>query len=91
MATLFGKWDESMYYVIGDSSGKGKDYESLSDARLLWKRSKPPEFLTRYNLTRFAITLNELSPGLKVHSDDFTEHSNLTPAFVSSGVMKTLC
>ncbi|KAG2709120.1 hypothetical protein I3760_05G224200 [Carya illinoinensis] len=65
VATLFGKWDESMYYVIGDSSGKGKDYESLSDARLLWKRSKPPEFLTRYNLTRFAITLNELSPGLK--------------------------
>ncbi|KAG6707338.1 hypothetical protein I3842_06G025800 [Carya illinoinensis] len=65
LATLFGKWDESMYYVIGDSSGKGKGCESLSDARLLWKRSKPPEFLTRYNLTRFAITLNELTPGLK--------------------------
>ncbi|KAF5442468.1 hypothetical protein F2P56_035121 [Juglans regia] len=65
VATLFGKWDESMYYVIGDSSGKGKGCESLSDARLLWKRSKPPELLTRYNLTRFAITLNELTPGLK--------------------------
>ncbi|XP_062146317.1 oxysterol-binding protein-related protein 1C isoform X2 [Alnus glutinosa] len=65
MATLYGKWDESMYFVNGDSSGKGKGYEPLSDARLLWKRSKPPKFITRYNLTRFAITLNELSPGLK--------------------------
>ncbi|GLT70880.1 hypothetical protein SLA2020_429330 [Shorea laevis] len=65
MATLYGKWDESMYFVNGDSSGKGKGYESLSDARMLWKRSKPPQFMTRYNLTRFAITLNELTLGLK--------------------------
>ncbi|XP_062020324.1 oxysterol-binding protein-related protein 1C-like [Rosa rugosa] len=64
VATLFGKWDESMHYVNGDCSGKGK-FESLSDARLLWKRSKPPKFPTRYNLTRFAITMNELLPGLK--------------------------
>ncbi|XP_044510615.1 oxysterol-binding protein-related protein 1C-like isoform X2 [Mangifera indica] len=65
MATLFGKWDESMHYVIGDFSGKGKGLESLSDAHLLWKRSAPPKFPTRYNFTRFAITLNELTPGLK--------------------------
>lgn len=65
VATLFGKWDESMHYVDGDCSGKGK-FESLSDAHLLWKRSKPPKFPTRYNLTRFAITMNELLPGLKV-------------------------
>ncbi|KAM5564141.1 oxysterol-binding protein-related protein 1C [Rosa sericea] len=64
VATLFGKWDESMHYVNGDCSGKGK-FESLSDAHLLWKRSKPPKFPTRYNLTRFAITMNELMPGLK--------------------------
>ncbi|XP_050365990.1 oxysterol-binding protein-related protein 1C-like [Argentina anserina] len=64
VATLFGKWDESMHYVDGDCSGKGK-FESLSDARLLWKRSKPPKYPTRYNLTRFAITMNELLPGLK--------------------------
>ncbi|XP_057795835.1 oxysterol-binding protein-related protein 1C-like [Salvia miltiorrhiza] len=63
MATLFGKWDESMHYVDGDCS-KGKGHESLSEARLLWKRSKPPQFPTRYNLTRFAITMNELTPGL---------------------------
>lgn len=66
VATVFGKWDESMHYVIGDCSGKAKGSDPLSDARLLWKRSKPPNFQTRYNLSRFAITLNELTPGLKV-------------------------
>ncbi|KAL3839974.1 hypothetical protein ACJIZ3_024565 [Penstemon smallii] len=65
VATLFGKWDESMHYVNGDYSSKGKGHEPLSEAHLLWKRSKPPKFATRYNLTRFAITLNELIPGLK--------------------------
>ncbi|KAK9291524.1 hypothetical protein L1049_019472 [Liquidambar formosana] len=65
VATLFGKWDESMLYMNGDCSGKGKGSDSLSEARLLWKRSKPSKFQTRYNLTRFAITLNELNPGLK--------------------------
>ncbi|XP_012078163.1 oxysterol-binding protein-related protein 1C isoform X2 [Jatropha curcas] len=65
VASLFGKWDESMHYVNGDCPTKGKGYESLKDAHLLWKRSKPPQFPTRYNLTRFAITLNELTPGLK--------------------------
>ena len=66
VATLFGKWDESMRYVIGDCLGKGKGSDTMSEARLLWRRSKPPKFSTRYNLTRFAITLNELIPGLKV-------------------------
>ncbi|KAF8733767.1 hypothetical protein HU200_014614 [Digitaria exilis] len=65
VATLFGKWDESMHYVMGDCFGKGKGSEQFSEAHLLWKRSKPPQFPTRYNLTRFAITLNELTPGLK--------------------------
>lgn len=65
VATLFGKWDESVFYVNGDCSGKGKGSD-LSEAHLLWKRSKPSQYLTRYNLTRFAIALNELTPGLKV-------------------------
>ncbi|KAK7351141.1 hypothetical protein VNO77_10368 [Canavalia gladiata] len=65
VSTLFGKWDESMHFVNGDYTGKGKGHESLSEAHLLWKRSKPPKFPTRYNFTRFAITLNELTPGLK--------------------------
>lgn len=60
-----------MHYVNGDCSGKGKGLESLSDAYLLWKRSKPPQFPTRYNLTRFAITINELTPGLKVVSTTY--------------------
>ncbi|KAK7267254.1 hypothetical protein RIF29_19921 [Crotalaria pallida] len=64
-STLFGKWDESMHFVNGDYSGKGKGHESLSEAHLLWKRSKPPTDPTRYNFTCFAITLNELTPGLK--------------------------
>lgn len=66
VATLFGKWDESMHYVHGDCSEKGKGFDSLSEAQLLWKRSRPPQFPTRYNFTRFAMTLNELTPGLKV-------------------------
>lgn len=65
VATLFGKWDESMYYVIGDGNFKPKDFSS-SDASLLWKRTMPPANLTRYNLTSFAITLNELIQGLEV-------------------------
>ncbi|XP_073147711.1 oxysterol-binding protein-related protein 1C-like [Henckelia pumila] len=65
VATVFGKWDESLHYVNGDCASKGKTNESLAEAHLLWKRSKPPKFPTRYNLTRFAITLNELTPGLK--------------------------
>ncbi|KAK8580276.1 hypothetical protein V6N12_070557 [Hibiscus sabdariffa] len=64
VATIFGKWNESMHYVNEDCS-KGKEQESLTEANLLWKRSKPPKNPTRYNLTRFGITLNELTPGLK--------------------------
>ncbi|XP_039003256.1 oxysterol-binding protein-related protein 1C-like isoform X2 [Hibiscus syriacus] len=64
VATVFGKWNESMHYVNGDCS-KGKGQWSLSEANLLWKRSKPPKCPTRSNLTRFAITLNELTPDLK--------------------------
>ncbi|KAH9713093.1 PH domain-containing protein [Citrus sinensis] len=62
VATLFGKWDESMHFMNGDGSGKGKG----SELQLLWKRSKPPKYQTRYNFSRFAITLNELSPELKL-------------------------
>ncbi|KAK7251161.1 hypothetical protein RIF29_34113 [Crotalaria pallida] len=64
VATLFGKWDDSLYYANGDVNVKPKDFTS-SDSNLLWKRTKPPTNLTRYNLTSFAITLNELTPGLK--------------------------
>ncbi|TKY73762.1 Oxysterol-binding protein-related protein 1C [Spatholobus suberectus] len=65
VATLFGKWDESLHYVIGGNSGKGKGSNVSSKPHLLWKRSPTPEYQTRYNLTQFAITLNEITPGLK--------------------------
>lgn len=64
VATLIGKWDECMHYVSGDCPGKGKG-DDFSESHLLWQRSKPSRFPTRYNFTRFAITLNELTPGLK--------------------------
>ncbi|XP_020216391.1 oxysterol-binding protein-related protein 2B isoform X1 [Cajanus cajan] len=64
VATLFGKWDDSMYYMSGNVNVKPKDFSS-SNASLLWKRTMPSPNLTRYNLTPFAITLNELTPGLK--------------------------
>ncbi|KAL6984413.1 Oxysterol-binding protein-related protein 1C [Sarracenia purpurea var. burkii] len=53
-----------MHYMNGDYTGKGKGPD-LSESHLLWKRSRPPKFPTRYNLTRFAITLNELNSQLK--------------------------
>ena len=68
VATLFGKWDDNMYYMSGNINVKPKDFTS-ANASLLWKRTMPSPNLTRYNLTPFAITLNELTPGLKVYND----------------------
>jgi len=71
VATLFGKWDDSMYYMNGDGAGKPKE---ISNASLLWKRCKPPPNVTRYNMTPFAITVNELTPGLQVERHFFDKH-----------------
>ncbi|KAK4748545.1 hypothetical protein SAY87_015131 [Trapa incisa] len=65
MATLFGKWDEFVYYMDGEINSRPKDLMASSNASLLWKSNKPPPNLTRYNMTSFAITLNELTPGLQ--------------------------
>ena len=69
-----------MYYVDGDGSSNLKDCTSSSEASLLWKRTKPPLNLTRYNLTSFAITLNELTSGLQV--DMIYEMSYFTCIFI---------
>ncbi|KAG6531753.1 hypothetical protein ZIOFF_005573 [Zingiber officinale] len=63
VAMLMGKWDEAMYYVLGDPTTKPKGYDPMSEAVLIWERDK---FVnqTRYNLTPFAISLNELTPSL---------------------------
>lgn len=68
VATISGKWDESLHYSMGDSPSEDIGQDSDSKSHLLWKRSKPPNFETKYNLTRFAITLNELSPELRVRA-----------------------
>ncbi|KAL5698745.1 hypothetical protein ACHQM5_029740 [Ranunculus cassubicifolius] len=65
VATLFGKWDDRMYYVIGDGGVRQRYSSSTPNTELLWKRNKPSVNLTRYNLTSFAISLNELTPGLQ--------------------------
>ncbi|XP_059448859.1 oxysterol-binding protein-related protein 1D [Corylus avellana] len=63
VAMLVGKWDEAMYYVLGDPTTKPRGYDPMTEAVLLWERDK---FVTktRYNLSPFAISLNELTPGL---------------------------
>ncbi|CAK0773385.1 hypothetical protein CVIRNUC_004060 [Coccomyxa viridis] len=52
--TLSGKWDEAMSAVLADGN-----------SRLLWKKADPAPDPTRYNLTQWAIQLNEITPGLK--------------------------
>lgn len=86
VATIIGKWDESIHYLTGDFSEKFKGSEPLSEAHLLWKCSKPPLHPTRYNLTRFAITLNELTPGLKVTGLIYFCHIHLIRQEVPAGV-----
>ena len=63
VAMLVGKWDEAMYYVLGDPTTKPKGYDPMTEAVLLWERD---DYVTktRYNLSPFAISLNELTPGL---------------------------
>uniref|UniRef100_A0A1D1ZA57 Oxysterol-binding protein-related protein 1D n=1 Tax=Anthurium amnicola TaxID=1678845 RepID=A0A1D1ZA57_9ARAE len=63
VAMLVGKWDEAMYYVLGDPTMKPKGYDPMSEAVLLWERDKSMT-QTRYNLTPFAISLNELTPSV---------------------------
>ncbi|KAJ7010905.1 hypothetical protein NC653_001374 [Populus alba x Populus x berolinensis] len=65
VASLIGKWDDSMHYTTGDGTGKSKDRITSSNANLALEKYKPPANLTRYNLSSFAITLNELTPGLQ--------------------------
>jgi hypothetical protein len=62
---LIGKWDEAMYYVLGDPTTKPKGYDPMTEAALLWEKDNyVPK--TRYNLSPFAISLNEIVPGLLV-------------------------
>uniref|UniRef100_A0A0A9FM80 Uncharacterized protein n=1 Tax=Arundo donax TaxID=35708 RepID=A0A0A9FM80_ARUDO len=53
-----------MYYSNLDAF-KVKSADQLQGASLLWEKNKPAPNPTRYNLSSFAITLNELTPGLQ--------------------------
>ena len=37
VAILIGKWDEAMYYVLGDPTTKPKGYDPMTAAVLLWE------------------------------------------------------
>ncbi|CAL9188231.1 unnamed protein product [Musa hybrid cultivar] len=64
VASLLGKWDDLMYRNKGDDV-PNKTCNITQNMCLLWERSKPPANPTRYNLTSFAITLNELTSELQ--------------------------
>ncbi|THU52041.1 hypothetical protein C4D60_Mb06t37410 [Musa balbisiana] len=64
VASLLGKWDDLMYCSKGDDVSN-KTCNITQNMCLLWERSKPPANPTRYNLTSFAITLNELTSELQ--------------------------
>ncbi|CAA7030995.1 unnamed protein product [Microthlaspi erraticum] len=38
----YGKWDDSLHYVVGDGVSKTKVSDPASNASLRWKRTKPP-------------------------------------------------
>ncbi|KAK7312029.1 hypothetical protein RJT34_10574 [Clitoria ternatea] len=63
VAMLIGKWDEAMYYVLGDPTTKPKGYDPMTEAALLWEKDNYVS-KTRYNLSPFAISLNEILPDL---------------------------
>ncbi|KAJ8511695.1 hypothetical protein OPV22_002129 [Ensete ventricosum] len=50
--------------LVEDAKGT-KVATLVENSTLLWKRNKPPPDPTRYNLTSFAITLNEITSDLK--------------------------
>lgn len=51
---LSGHWDSKVHVLWGPNKRQS-----------LWKKNPPPENPTRYNLTSFAIQLNEITPGLQ--------------------------
>ncbi|CAD6209088.1 unnamed protein product [Miscanthus lutarioriparius] len=68
VATLMGKWDESMYCTISNDAPRvncSASGQNTDATLLLWEKNEPSTNPTRYNLSSFAITLNELTPELK--------------------------
>ncbi|TVU48696.1 hypothetical protein EJB05_08341, partial [Eragrostis curvula] len=67
VANLMGRWDESMYCTTTTDASRVNCSASSpnADITLLWEKNEPSANPTRYNLSSFAITLNELTPELK--------------------------
>jgi hypothetical protein len=72
-----------MYYVMGDIAEKPKHYDPMSEALMLWRRAELPEKQTRYGLTAFATTLNEITPGLRVSIWVFVALSQFSSFFMA--------
>ncbi|KAL8171264.1 LOW QUALITY PROTEIN: hypothetical protein V2J09_023068 [Rumex salicifolius] len=81
MAKLFGKWDDILHYVDGEHLKKGTGTNSRP--HLLWRANKLPKYRSRYNLTRFAFTLNEITPDIKARD------RSQNPLFFSRSFIKT--
>ncbi|MQM16662.1 hypothetical protein Taro_049622 [Colocasia esculenta] len=64
-ATVVGKWDDSMYYIEGEATSKMQGCKPTGNSSLIWRKNKLSLDLTRYNLSSFAITLNELTSELQ--------------------------
>ncbi|KAG2267993.1 hypothetical protein Bca52824_062548 [Brassica carinata] len=62
VAILIGKWDEAMYYVLGDPTTKPKGYDPMTEAVLLWEREI--SYKNKIQSLPFAISLNEITPGM---------------------------
>lgn len=58
-----------------------------ANASLLWKRTMASPNVSRYNLTPFAITLNELTPGLKVYNDVLYHYLICIPVLIYASLM----
>ena len=54
---LHGHWDDALLADLPDGS-----------QACLWRKAAPPPEPTRYNLTAFAIELNEMTPGLEARA-----------------------
>ena len=61
VAMLKGKWDEAMYYVLGDPTTNPTSYDPMTEVVLPWDRDKTVTKM-RYNLTPFGISLREKLP-----------------------------
>ena len=72
LATLAGKWDQSLHYVEGDlglrqlSAKEERSVHLLHDAKLLWQGNQPSPFARNYKFTPFCVQLNEITEDIKV-------------------------